>query len=167
MKEKIEIKLLADCLEHIPFLSKLQYEQISKHWVPNASIERSTESLLKHTNREKLPMTLVAFNKDNPIGMASLRENDGIQPDRTPWLGSLVADPLHRNQKAGEWLIEAIKQQAIIFGYDKLYLLAFDLTIPHWYKKLGWKSIGSDRLFCHPVAVMDIKLNLQAKKKNK
>jgi predicted N-acetyltransferase YhbS len=154
----IEIKFLADCKEHIPYLAKLWYEQISKHWAPNASIERANQNLIKHANHNQLPLTLVALENKQPIGMASLRENDGIQPNRTPWLGSLVVDPAYRFKKVGEQLIDATKQQASILGYDTLYLLAFDPTIPDWYAKLGWKAIGSDQLFGHPVAVMTIEL---------
>ncbi len=152
---QIEIKLLADCSEHIPYLATLWYEQISKQWVPDASIERAKQNLIKHTNQKQLPVTFVALNNGQPVGMASLRENDGIQPDLVPWLGSLVVDPAYRNQKIGESLIEVVKQRALIMGYSKLYLLAFDETIPMWYESLGWKSIGIDQLFNHPVTVME------------
>jgi len=158
-KSEIEIKLLVDCLQHIPNLAELWYEQISRHWAPNASIEKAKQNLLKHANYDKLPMTFVALENDQPVGMASLRENDGIQPERAPWLGSLVVDPTYRNQKIGEQLIDAVKRHAVLLGYPKLYLLAFDQTIPSWYTKLGWKSIGIDELFGHPVVVMDIKLH--------
>lgn len=158
MMQNIEIKFLKDCKEHIPTLAKLWYEQISKHWVPNASIERAKENLLKHANQDQMPVTLVALRDGKAVGMASLRENDGIRPDLAPWLGSLVVDPNHRQQKIGERLINATKQQALHFGFKKLYLLAFDPTIASWYAKLGWNPIGNDQLFGHNVAVMDIAL---------
>jgi len=113
---------------------------------------------MKHMNNEQLPITFVALSNDQPIGMVSLRENDGVQPNRVPWLGSLVVDPMHRNQRVGEQLIEAAKQRAYTLGYQKLYLLAFDPAIPSWYEKLGWTSIGTDQLFGHSVTVMDINL---------
>lgn len=152
----LEIKLLADCQQHIPYLAQLWYEEISKHWVPNASIERATQNLVKHANHEILPITLVAIENGQPIGMASLRANDGIQPEHTPWLGSLVVSPQHRHRKIGEQLIEAITQEALARGYHRLYLLAFDPTIPQWYAKLGWRGIGEDQLFGHTVTVMEI-----------
>lgn len=154
----IEIKFLTECKDQIPDLAILWYEQISKHWVPNASIERAKENLLKHTNQNQMPLTLVALQNGKAVGMASLRENDGIRSDLAPWLGSLVVDPNYRQQKIGERLINAIKQVALKFGYKKLYLLAFDSTIPNWYAKLGWQPISDDRLFGHTVAVMDTEL---------
>lgn len=158
LDNEIEIKFLTECKEQIPDLAILWYEQISKHWAPNASIERAKENLLKHANQNQMPLTLVALLNGKAVGMASLRENDGIRPDLTPWLGSLVVDPSYRQQKIGEQLINAIKQQALNFGYRKLYLLAFDSTIPNWYAKLGWEQIGDDQLFGHTVAVMDTEL---------
>lgn len=155
--KEIEIKLLADCQQYIPYLAELWYEQIGKQWVPNASIEQAKQKFILHANTNKLPMTFVATDNNQPIGMASLRVNDGIQPHLTPWLGGLIVDPNYRQQKIGEQLINSVKQQAALFGYKQLYLLAFDPTIPNWYKKLGWKSIGTDQLFGHAVAVMEIK----------
>ena len=37
--EAVDIKLLADNRQHIPYLAQLQYEKISKHWVTNASLK--------------------------------------------------------------------------------------------------------------------------------
>ena len=158
MNENLEIKLLTECHEHIPKLASLWFEEISRHWAPNASVERARQNLIKHSNADKMTMTFVALSEGKPIGMASLRENDGIQPDLIPWLGSLVVHPAYRKRKVGEMLIEAIKNQARYFGHEKIYLLAFDSTIPDWYAKLGWEKIGTDQLFNHPVTVMSIDL---------
>ena len=95
-KQDLEIGLLTDCQEHIPVLAKLWYEEISKHWAPNASIERAKQNLLKHSNRDQMPLTFVAIRQGKAIGMASLRENDGIRLDLVPWLGSLVVHPDYR-----------------------------------------------------------------------
>jgi len=158
MNDNFEIKLLAECQAYIPELANLWFEEISKHWVPDASIERAKENLIKHANIDKMPMTVVALLEGKPIGMASLRENDGIQPDLLPWLGSLVVRPAYRQRKVGEALIESTKNHARHFGYKRIYLLAFDPTIPNWYAKLGWQKIGMDQLFNHPVTVMGIDL---------
>lgn len=156
--QTIEIKSLVDCKEHIPQLAELWYEEISRHWAPNASTEKAKQKLHEHLNDSKMPMALVALLNKKPIGMACLRENDGIRPGVTPWLGSLVVHPEYRAQAVGERLIDAIKSQAKAINYPVLYLLAFDPTIPNWYARLGWQFIGTDELFGHPVAVMSISL---------
>ena len=158
MKQKndIEIKLLKECQSHIPTLAGLWYQGISKQWVPNSSIQRAAASLHDHLNHDTMPLTMVALSQGKAIGMASLRENDGIRPDLFPWLGSLVVDPNHQRQRIGEKLIDSVINQAKIFGHRELYLLAFDQTIPAWYSRLGWNIIGNDQLFNHPVVVMRI-----------
>lgn len=158
-RNEFEIKFLVDCKQHIPTLAKLWYQEISKHWVPDASIEKAKDRLIAHLNKEKMPIAIVALHNNIPVGMACLRETDGIMPGVTPWLGSLVVDRNFRGKKIGEKLIEEIKSQARLFGHDTLYLLAFDLTIPGWYARLGWQSIGSDMLFNHRVSVMSISIS--------
>lgn len=154
----IVIKNLLDCQEHKASLAELWYQEISRHWVAGASVDRAMENLSKHLNRDQMPLALTALDGGKPVGMACLRETDGIRPEVAPWLGSLVVDPAYRNKGVGQILIEAVKERAKNLGYDTLYLLAFDPTIPGWYARLGWQYIGYDKLFGHRVTVMSIPL---------
>lgn len=153
---KYEIKHLSECQEYIPRLAELWYEEISRHWVPDASIEKAKQKLVGHMNHNKMPMAFIALLDGQAVGMACLRETDGIRPGVAPWLGSLVVHPEYRGQKVGEALINIVKDQARNLGHQILYLLAFDPTIPDWYTSLGWKHIGEDELFGHRVSVMSI-----------
>ncbi|MBY0378218.1 MAG: GNAT family N-acetyltransferase [Gammaproteobacteria bacterium] len=155
MNKGIEIKLLAHCPEHIPALATLWYEELSRAWILGSSVERATHSLKEHMNADKMPMTFVAFSEGIPVGMVSLREDDGLGDDRLPWLGSLVVHPAHRKRKIGESLIKAVQKQARDFGYKSIYLFAFDPNLPNWYAKLGWQTIGVDSYADHPVTVMN------------
>ncbi|VVC75370.1 hypothetical protein AQUSIP_06600 [Aquicella siphonis] len=152
----IEVKYLHDCKKHIPALARLWYEEISRHWNSEASVEKAAEALHRHAQIDKMPLAIVALNQDKPIGMACLRESDGIRPEMKPWLGSLVVDPQFRGKRLGENLINQIKALAKSRGHEILYLLAFDPTIPDWYAKLGWKHIGYDSYLGHRVTVMSI-----------
>ena len=38
------------------------------------------------------------------------------------------------------------------------YLFAFDPTIPEYYGRLGWRTIGMDEFKSHPVTVMEVAL---------
>lgn len=156
--QQLDIKKLIDCQEHIPVLAKLWYEEISRHWIPHSSVEKATQNLIEHSNTDRLPITYVALQNNQAIGMASLRDNDGIRPDLTPWLGSVIVDPKHRNAKVGEALINTVKDQAKLAGHKILYLLTLDPTIPSWYLRLGWEVIAHDQLFGHPVKIMRIAL---------
>jgi predicted N-acetyltransferase YhbS len=156
MKLDIKFKLLVDCPECIPELSQLWFNELGQHWIPNANIECACKTYQEHLNSEDLPLTLVAIHEEKPIAMSSLRKNDGIREDLTPWLGSLIVNPKLRSQGLGERLIKITKHSAKIMGYDTLYLLALDPSIPNWYARLGWKRIGVDKLYHHPVTVMSI-----------
>lgn len=105
-----------------------------------------------------MPITFIALDGDLPVGMCSLRENDGIRPGTTPWLGSLVVDPKYQKQGIGRMLIDATVLKAKELGFEKLYLFAFDPTIPRYYERLGWNKVGMDEFQFHPLTVMEVVL---------
>jgi N-acetylglutamate synthase-like GNAT family acetyltransferase len=63
-----------------------------------------------------------------------------------------------RGKGVGEQLIRAAIEKAQNMRYSNLYLLTFDVTLPDWYEKLGWKLIGMDELNGYPVSVMKFSL---------
>ena len=154
----VQIELLKNHPEHIKRLVDIWCDVLGKVWLPDFNIEKVIKNFENHLNSENLPLTYIAFHEQLPVGMASLRVNDGIRPDLSPWLGSLVVDPAFQKRGIGEFLINAIKEKAKIMGFSKLYLFAFDPTIPDWYEKLGWKKIGIDQFKKHPVTVMEISI---------
>ncbi len=154
MQNKIEYKLLADCPDTIPTLTELWFTELGQPWVPGADIARAHTTYQNHLNHDSLPLTVVARHEDQAIGMASLRANDGIRDDLSPWLGSLVVDPGYRRQGIGQALITRIMTLAQAMGYAHLYLFALDPTLPAWYNKLGWREIAQDQFRQRPVTVM-------------
>ncbi|STX51098.1 GNAT family acetyltransferase [Legionella busanensis] len=154
----ITIKLLKEQQNSIPALAQLWYTALGKIWMPNTPISIVKERFESHLNDNTLPLTLVAFHHDEPVGMCSLRINDGIRPDLMPWLGSLAVHSDYQNQGIGEQLIKSIKEKAKELGFNELYLFAFDKTIPKYYERLGWHIIDTDEYNSHPVTVMTIKL---------
>lgn len=151
-----------DFLKYYPHaidtLAQIWYQVLGRIWLPDVPLEQVKQRFLEHLNDEEMPLTLVALFDSKPVGMCSLRENDGIRSDLMPWLGSLVVDPAYQKQGIGEQLIDATKQQAKQLGFEQLFLFAFDPTIPDYYQKLGWKKIGLDHFKEHPVTVMEIGL---------
>lgn len=156
MPAQLEIKLLADCPQQIPALAELWFTELGQTWIPNASVAKAIKHFENHVNTAELPLTFVATHQEKPIAMVSLRDNDGIREDLTPWLGSLIVHPNYRRKKIGETLIHVTKQCAKAMGYEKLYLFALDPKLPNWYNRLGWEVMGMDKLYHHPVTVMEI-----------
>jgi N-acetylglutamate synthase-like GNAT family acetyltransferase len=154
----IKIELLKNHPEAIDSLAQIWHQVLGRIWVPDVPIERVKQRFVEHLNDDSIPLTFVALFNAKPIGMCSLRENDGIRPDLMPWLGSLVVDPDYQKQGIGEKLINATKEKAKQLGFEQLFLFAFDPTIPEYYQKLGWQKIGLDQFKEHPVTVMEIGL---------
>ena len=153
-----KIALLKHHPETIPALAKMWHELLGKIWVPDVPIERVEARFHDHLNDNALPITFVALENNKPVGMCSLRENDGIRPDLTSWLGSLIVDAASQGQGIGQQLIDATKNKAREMGFDTLYLFAFDPTISEYYGRLGWMNIGMDTFKSHDVTVMSIGL---------
>jgi len=154
----IKIDLLKNHLKAIPALTKIWREVLGQVWIPAVSIEQVEQKFLQHLNDQTLPLTFVALHNNIPVGMCSLRENDGIRPDLMPWLASLVVAPSYQKQGIAKKLMDVTKQKALELGFEKLYLFAFDPTIPDYYARHGWKKIGVDEFNDHPVTVMEISL---------
>jgi len=151
----VTINLLKNHPECIQRLAEIWQEVLGSKWLPDISVEAVVQRFQTHLNDEVLPLTLIALDGTQPIGMCSLRENDGIRPDLKPYLGSLVVAPAYQKQGVGRALIDATKKQAKSLGFQKLYLFAFDPAIPPYYERLGWQIIGMDEFKDHPVTVME------------
>lgn len=154
----IKIDLLKNHPDCIHRLAEISYELIGKIWIPESTIENVVQKLSGHLNENTLPLTYVALDGKMPIGMCSLRQNDGIRQDLTPWLGSLVVDQLYQKQGIGNMLIDTIKYKAKDLGYEKLFLFAFDSTIPIYYSRHGWNKSSMDQFKGHPVTIMEASL---------
>jgi GNAT superfamily N-acetyltransferase len=125
------------------------------HYNDKATLERYIQNYTNHHHIDHLPLTLLALHNDYPVGMASLRENDGLNNDQKPWLGSLYVTPQFRSQGIGTALIHAIEAQAKQLGFDTLNLLTFEPHLSEWYSQLGWVVSGHDIYNSHPVTVMN------------
>lgn len=151
----IEIKLLKDHQEAIPALAKIWYEVLGSSWIPDANPQKAEKNYADHINSDCLPLTLVAFDKDKPIGMCSLRDNDGIRADLAPWFGSLVIDQAYQRQGIGRMLINAAIDKAKAMGIKNLYLFILNHELESYYASLGWKRQSMENFRGIPVIMME------------
>jgi hypothetical protein len=77
----IKIDFLKNHPDAIDPIAKIWHQVLGEIWVPDVSIERVKQRLVEHLNDDSLPLTFIALFNDKPVGMCSLRENDGIRPD--------------------------------------------------------------------------------------
>ena len=151
-----------DYLKHhpdsIPILATLWLDTIGRLWAPHVTREEVIQRFQSHLNIDTLPLTFVALDGDIPVGMCSLRLTDGIRPDLSPWLGSLLVDPKYQNNGIGKMLIKTTQSKAKDLGYNTLHLFTFDPNLPSYYRRLGWDIMEMDELRGHPITLMDIQL---------
>lgn len=150
----IAIDLLQNYQSAIPQLSKIWHNQLGKIWMPHLSIEYIKTLLGSWIHSTTLPLALVAFENEKPIGIASLQSECGLSSDLTPWLGSLVIDASHQKQGIGSLLVYAIKEKTRDLGYTNLYLFTFDTALIDYYHKLGFNVVGTDMFCKQPITIM-------------
>ena len=153
----IKIDLLKNHPNAIPALANIWHEVLGKIWMPEIGIEE-IESLSYEELNSDIPLTYIALNGEIPVGSCTLELNGGIRPDLSPWIGDLVVDPNYQKQGIGKMLLDVAVEKAKELGFEKLYLFAFDPTIPEYYQRVGWKKIGMDEFKSHPVTVMEVGL---------
>lgn len=147
---------LSDHRQLVPVCASWAFDTWGKY---NASytLDKRIESFTQHCNKDQIPLTILALNEDGvPIGMASLRSNDGIRPDLSPWLGSVFVDPPFRSRGIATRLVQEIGNIARGLGFKSIYLLTYEETLPRWYATLGWDERGVDVCHGNPVTVMQI-----------
>lgn len=154
----IIIDTLKNYPDAIPVLAKLWQEMLGKVWEPAVPYEE-IKSWFDEWLNDRIPLAFVALDGRLPVGMCSLQLNDGMPSDLMPWLGDLCVAPAYQKRGIAKLLIEASKMKAKESGFKQLYLLAPDLTIPNYYKRLGWEVIGTDKYKEHPVTVMKFELS--------
>lgn len=153
----IKIDLLKNHPDVIPELSNIWHELLGKIWMPEIGIEE-IESLYYEEMKLDMPLTYIALDGEISVGSCTLQLTDDVRPDLGPWVESLVVDPKYQKQGIGKMLLDVTVEKAKELGFEKLYLFAFDPTIPAYYQRFGWKKIGMAEFKSHPVTLMEIGL---------
>lgn len=153
----IKIDFLKNHSEVIPELSKIWHEVLGKIWMPEIGIDEIVSLYYDELNLD-MPLTYVALCGEVPVGSCTLQLSDEVRPDLGPWIESLVVDPKYQKQGIGKMLLDVTVEKAKEIGHEKLYLFAFDLAIPAYYQRFGWKKIGIAEFKSHPVTLMEIGL---------
>ncbi len=156
----VKIDLLKNHPEVIPELSSIWHEGLGKIWMPEIGIDE-IESLYYEELNQDMPLTYVALDGSSSVGSCTLQLNDEVRPDLGPWIESLVVDPKYQKKGIGKMLLDVTVEKAKELGFEKLYLFAFDPTIPEYYERFGWKKIGMDKFKSHRVTLMEIGLTKQ------
>lgn len=154
----IKIDLLKNHPNTIPALANIWHEVLGQIWVPELTIQEIETLTYDELNHPDETTSFVALCNEIPVGFCTFKLKEELRPDLGPWLSDVVVDPKYQKQGIGKMLVDVAVRQAKERGLKKLYLFAFDPTIPEYYKRLGWKKIGMDEFKSHPVTVMEVEL---------
>lgn len=107
------------------------------HLTGRSVAEREAE-LLQQCGSDRIPLTLLAVEAEQPVGCASLVVSDmSTRPELTPWLASVYVLPTHRRGGVGGRLCRQAVAEARRLGVETLYLFTTDRVA--FYRALGWQ----------------------------
>ena len=152
----MDIQYLGDRKEIIPVLAAWIYDEWS-YLYPEMTLQYAVSLFQERVNKEKLPLTLVAFEAGKPVGTVSLTTFDmEMRKDAPHWLTSLYVAKQWRRRMIGSSLVKTVEKKAADLGIRKLFLFTTDLTLPDlFYLKLYWTVKEKTTYHSHPVIIME------------
>ena len=136
---QIQLKQLAECPEQLLAVGNWIYEQWWKR--PNNSVEVVLRWLRCHTEKDRVPFTVVALAEGNPIGSCSVVENDCVhRPQYTPWVAAVYVKPEFRGRGVASGILREAARIAARAPVEGLYIDCLAKTAPV-YEKSGWRIV--------------------------
>ncbi len=152
----VVIRYLADRPEVIPTVASWIYNEWSFLYV--GKTRRLVESFLRERlHKKKLPITLVAYADEKPVGTVSLKERDmETRPDLTPWVTSLFVVKRWRGKGIGTRLMKAAEEKTAKLRIRKLFLFTADSGLAtRFYSKIGWSKKEETEYHAYRVIIME------------
>ena len=132
----MHIEYLADHKDTIPTLARWHFEEWS-YLHPERTLSDFERSIVEKSNREHIPISLIAMEQDKVIGSIELKTNDlKGRPDISPWLAGLYVDKPHRRKGVGTKLVHELEDLAARLGVSTLFLVTDNAE--KFYSRLRW-----------------------------
>jgi len=152
----VQIETLAGHPEWMGLLAGWHFAEWHRLY-PEWTIETAQEELTRHSDPNRIPLTLVAVDGNEAVGSVSLVEKDLAGWDHfKPWLASLYVRPDRRGQGIGKLLVWRAVAEARRLDFTELYL--FTPGQQAFYAALSWRFIAHTAAAGEPVSVMSIRL---------
>jgi GNAT superfamily N-acetyltransferase len=159
----VRIENIAERPDLIDAVARWQFGEWG-HMEPGDSLEERITYLGRQVaNPGRIPTTFVALDDDEPIGSASVVEQDmdisrasPAQRDLTPWLASVYVRPEARGRGVAMALVRRVMAFVAALRVTRLYL--FTEGAQGLYEKIGWQVIGTDHYAGVDITIMAIDL---------
>ena len=146
------IEYLADHPEALATLARWQYAEWG-HTRPGDTTEARRARLQSYSNRDRIPLTVVAFEDGEVLGSASLIAHDmETRMELTPWLASVFVGEPYRRKGIGAALVRRIMAEAGKLDIPVLYL--YTVHSEKFYAALGWTLLEHTSYLEHEIAIM-------------
>lgn len=149
----MKIEYLADHKDVIPILTRWFYREWS-YLYPERTEKDFGRLISERVNKDKIPLTLVAFEGDELVGTVCLKTHDmDTKPDLSPWLAGLYVKESWRKKGVGSILVKAIEQKSVELGINHLFLYTPESA--NFYSTLGWIVRENTDYHNVPVTIME------------
>ena len=152
----MKIDYLAEHTAFIPSLSRW-FLQEWRDFYGDKTWEDVAGTFYERLNRGRVPLALVAFEGERPLGTISLlKESVGSRKHLSPWLGGLYVRDDARRRGIGGQLIEAAVGEARKLGVGRLFVGI--RKAEDYYLKLGWVLVERIDYRGEEIAIMRLDL---------
>jgi N-acetylglutamate synthase-like GNAT family acetyltransferase len=132
----MKIEYLADYPDALPILAEWQHREWG-HLRAGDNLEKRRARLEGYSNRDRIPLTVVALEGSEVLGSASLVSHDmETRMELTPWLASVFVGEPYRRRGIGAELVRRIMAEAGKLDVPLLYL--YTVHSEKFYAALGW-----------------------------
>jgi len=146
------IEYLADHPEALSTLAQWQHSEWG-HIRPGDTVEARRARLQSYSNRDRIPLTVVALEDGEVLGSASLIAHDmETRMELTPWLASVFVGESYRRKGIGAELVRRIMTEAANLEVPLLYL--YTVHSEKFYAALGWTLLEHTSYREQTVAIM-------------
>ena len=151
----MRIEYLADRPDALGTLAQWQHQEWG-HLRPGDTLEKRTARLAPMSNRDCIPLTVVAFDGDEVLGSASLIAHDmETRMELTPWLAGVYVGEAYRRRGIGAELVRRIVAEAGRLKVPLLYL--YTVHSERLYAALGWQLLERTSYRDQKVVIMTCK----------
>ena len=146
------IEYLADHPEAIPILAEWQHAEWG-YVRPGDTAEKRAVRLQGWSNRDRIPLTVVALEGNDVLGSASLIEHDmETRMELTPWLAGVFVGEPYRRRGIGAQLVRRIMDETRKLKAPLLYL--YTVHSEKFYAALDWKLMERTTYREHEIVIM-------------
>jgi N-acetylglutamate synthase-like GNAT family acetyltransferase len=130
------IEYLADHPDALSTLVQWQHNEWG-HLRPGDTLEKRKARLQASTNRDRIPLSVVALEDGEVLGSASLVLHDmETRMELSPWLAAVFVGEPYRRKGVGAELVRRITAEAAKLKVPLLYL--YTVHSEKFYAALGW-----------------------------